>query len=239
VCLALWAGRAPAQQAGLAPPLPYSSPRPAVAVPYPPPASLAAPRAAAPETDVRQTALQQPPGGLAGAPGTGTAEETTAYRISLEPPGPNKLFKLESEQNFFERIRQDGRNESPPDIAVFPTEPVLSRTPYMGRRWPAASETTEANYLCYRRLLYEQKNFERGGWDLGAVTPLVSALDFYKDVVLMPYHGFTDVCRCYECNTGYCLPGDPVPLLLYPPEPSVTGALAEAAVVAGVFAIFP
>jgi hypothetical protein len=208
-----------------------------VAVPYPPPpASLAAPQATT-STAVRQTALQQQPLGGGGNPGTGT-EETT-YRIQLEPPGPQRLFNLESEKNFFERIRQGGRNENPPDIAIFPREPVLSKTPYYGRRWPAVQETAEPNYLCYRRLLYEQRNFERGGWDLGAVTPIVSALAFYKDFVLMPYHGATDVCRCYDCNTGYCLPGDPVPLLLYPPEPSVTGTLAEAAVVAGVFAIFP
>jgi hypothetical protein len=213
-----------------------------VAVPYPPPpASLAAPQpaAVAPEAGLRQTALQQPPPGAGGQPIGGPPEDNTAYRILLEPPGPERLFKLESEKNFFQRIRQEGRNETPPNISVFPREPILSPTPYMGRRWPAVSETAEANFVCYRRLLYEQKNFERGGWDLGAVTPVVSALAFYKDFVLMPYHSGTDVCRCYECSSGYCLPGDPVPFLLYPPEPSLTGALAEAAVVTGVFAIFP
>jgi hypothetical protein len=170
----------------------------------------------------------------------GPPEESTTFPVQLEPPGPERLFgHLESEAHLFERIRQEDRGQTPIDIAVFPQEPVLSRTPYYGRRWPALHETAEANYLCYQRLLYEQKNFERGGWDLGAITPIVSALDFYKDFVLMPYHGFTDVCRCYECNTGYCLPGDPVPLVLYPPEPSVSGALAEVAAVAAVVAIFP
>ena len=56
---------------------------------------------------------------------------------------------------------------------------------------------------------------------------------------MLPYHSFIDPFRLYEYNTGYCLPGDPVPLLLYPPEISATGAIAEAASILAVLAIFP
>jgi hypothetical protein len=45
--------------------------------------------------------------------------------------------------------------------------------------------------------------------------------------------------RRYECNAGYYLPGDPMPFLLYPPELSFSGALAEAAIIGLGFAIFP
>jgi hypothetical protein len=183
-------------------------------------------------------ALQRPPG-PAPIGDLRPTEEAAAAHIQLEPPGPERLFRLDSEARLQERIRQEGRDRTPVDIVVFPKEPVLSTEPYYGRRWPTAHEYVEPNYLCYRRLLFEQKSFERYGWDLGVITPIVSALDFFGDFILMPYHGFTDPCRCFECNAGYCLPGDPVPLLLYPCEPSVTGALAEAATVAAVLAIFP
>ena len=58
-------------------------------------------------------------------------------------------------------------------------------------------------------------------------------------MALLPYHMATDPCRKCECSAGYCLPGDPVPLLCYPPQLSLTGAVAEAATIAALFAIFP
>jgi len=97
----------------------------------------------------------------------------------------------------------------------------------------------EPPYVCYRRLYFEQINSERYGWDLGLGYPLLSAGVFFWDVALLPYHAFTEPFRRYECNAGYCLPGDPVPLLLYPPELNLPGALAEAAVISLGFAIFP
>ena len=79
----------------------------------------------------------------------------------------------------------------------------------------------------------------RSSTDLGFAAPFISAGEFFKDVVLLPYHMGTDPCRHEECSAGYCLPGDPVPLLCYPPELSLTGATAEAGVVLGLIAIFP
>jgi hypothetical protein len=35
------------------------------------------------------------------------------------------------------------------------------------------------------------------------------------------------------------LPGDPVPLLIYPPELSLTGTVMEAGTIVALFAIFP
>jgi hypothetical protein len=97
----------------------------------------------------------------------------------------------------------------------------------------------EPSYLCYGRLYFEQKNFERYGWDLGPFTPLLSAAGFYWDLAWLPYHLATAPCRQYECSAGYCLPGSPVPLLLYPPELSLTGFVAEAGTVVAMVAIFP
>ena len=50
---------------------------------------------------------------------------------------------------------------------------------------------------------------------------------------------FTNPCRWYECSAGYCLPGDPVPYLCYPPQLSLTGSLAEIATGVALFAMFP
>jgi hypothetical protein len=122
---------------------------------------------------------------------------------------------------------------------IFPTETALPRVPYAGRHWPQQGCFTEPYYLCHHRLLFQQVNFERYGWDLGIATPAVCAAAFFKDVALLPYHFFMDPCRRYETNYGYCLPGDPVPLMLYPPELSGTGSLAEIGTIAALMAIFP
>jgi hypothetical protein len=242
VCLALCGGRSFAQPAGVSYPMLPPPPPPSVAAPAPA-VELARPRpATAADEAVRTAAMQQPlPGPL--PPGSGgpiTPEETQAYNIHIEPPGPEAVFgHLESEYSFFQRLRQEDRASSPPGVSIFPREPILSTQRYYGRCWPQLAEVAEPNYVCYGRLMYEQKNFERGGWDLGFITPVVSALEFYGDFITMPYHRGTDICRCFECSAGYCLPGDPVPFLLYPPELSVSGALTEVAAVAAVVAIFP
>jgi hypothetical protein len=181
------------------------------------------------------------PGALPAGPGQ-PADETSAYvqlERQLEPPGPERLFgHLESERAMFARIRQEELQRGERSHTL-PEEPVLSRQQYLGRRWPAQREVAEPAYVCYGRLLFEQKNLERYGWDLGAVTPILSAGKFFGDFVMSPYHAASDLCRCYDCNTGYCLPGDPVPLLLYPPEWSLTGAIAEGAAVGAVLVLFP
>jgi hypothetical protein len=176
-----------------------------------------------------------PPG-----PGVTYAEEKTAEQtIQLEPPGNERLFRLESEDALKERWRQELKNTRPGDRQIYPDEPILTRDKYYGRNWQARTLYVEPNYLCYQRLQFEQINFERYGWDLGPLSVPLSVLNFYGDVVTLTYHAFTDPFRCCECNAGYCLPGDPTPLLLYPPQLSATGAIAETAAVLTLLAIFP
>lgn len=161
-------------------------------------------------------------------------------QVQLEPPGPNRLFgKLESEEGLLERIRQQGRDEGRTDQALPPELPPLSTEVGVARNWPHRHLYVEPNYLCYDRLYFEQKNGERYGWDLGWIDPLVATLAFYKDVAMIPYNFAKDPCRHYECNAGYCLPGDPVPYLLYPPGFSVPGTIAETGIILALFAIFP
>jgi hypothetical protein len=98
----------------------------------------------------------------------------------------------------------------------------------------------EPGYVVHRRLHFEQKNAERIGWDFGALHPFVSALRFYKDVLVWPAslasgcaYGFWDT------SAGKCLPGSPSPLYLYPPGLTVGGTLAGGAIITGAAFLFP
>jgi len=171
-------------------------------------------------------------------PGPG-GDVSTTFRVPLDLPGPQELFRLDSEATVFARMKQEARAKTPPERITFPEEPILSRRPYYGRAWPLSKMFVEPHYLCHKRLLFEQINQERYGWDLGIFGPVISTGVIFKDWLLLPYHLGTQPCRHFECNAGNCLPGDPVPLLLYPPELSVTGALAEGAAIATLIVVFP
>ncbi len=168
-------------------------------------------------------------------------EETQEITIQLEPPGPAGLFgSRDSESGLQERMRQEARDQKiAPERIYFPEEPVLSTQAYASRKFPPMMETVEPNYVCYGRLLFEEKNSERYGWDLGFIQPFVSGGKFFFDVAALPYHIWTAPCRRYECSAGYCLPGNPVPYLWYPQELSLTGSVMEAGTVIALIAMFP
>jgi hypothetical protein len=191
---------------------------------------------AADHSALRSVGFQQP-----GIP-QGTArggEEQVEFQVQLEPPGPQRLFRLESERSLNERMRQEARERPSPERIAFPEEPVVTGGGPLTRAFPPAQELVEPYYVCYNRLYFEDLNSERYGWDLGFLQPVVSTGLFFFDVAFLPYHMAMEPCRCYECSSGYCLPGDPVPYLIYPPEWSVTGTMAEIGVIAGLIAIFP
>lgn len=183
---------------------------------------------------ILRTVLQQPKDDLR-APG----EDTGDYQIQLEPPGPEKLFRLETEAALFERMRQEARERPVPERIEFPPEPVISRDVFSGRYLPPKSMIVEPAYVCYKRLYFEQKNYERYGWDFGLLTPMLSVGTFLADVALLPYNVVKEPCRRYECNAGYCLPGDPVPFRAFPLEWSLAGAIAEAGTILVLIVMFP
>lgn len=163
------------------------------------------------------------------------------YKKLLDPPSSDALFgRLDSERTLEERIRQQALQRNPPDSTVkFPTNPPISRAEFKQREFPAQTMIAEPRFVCHQRLYFEEKNAERYGWDLGFIQPFVSTLYFYKDVVFLPHNFLSHPCRRYECSTGYCLPGDPVPYILYPPEFTLTGSIAEVGMIALLIAIFP
>jgi hypothetical protein len=182
---------------------------------------------------LQQTAFQPPPG-----PNLRPKDETQdIYKPQVEPPGPERLFRLDTEAQVKERIRQENRRPGGIERMIFPEEPVVSSEPYnpeeRRQKFRPSTEVAEPNYVCYGRTYFDQLNAERYGWELGVLQPAISLASFYYDVILLPYHMATDPCRHYECNSGYCLPGDPVPYLIYPPDINLTGLAAEAGVVTG------
>jgi hypothetical protein len=159
--------------------------------------------------------------------------------ITLQPPRPDQLFRLESEKCLQDRIRQEANQKAGGPAIQFPDGSALAEQPPATRRWPQQVENTVPGFVCYGRLYFEQVNAERYGWDFGPLHPFLSGAVFYADVALLPYHLATDPCRKCECSAGYCLPGDPVPFLLYPPDLSLTGTVAEGGTIAALLAIFP
>ena len=99
------------------------------------------------------------------------------------------------------------------ELPPIATAPALAHR--MPRLWPVLPGFADPAYLCYRRHSFEQRNFERHGWDLGVLHPPIATALFYADVLLLPVHWAWDPCRHYECTPGLCLPGDPTPLYWY------------------------
>jgi hypothetical protein len=126
-------------------------------------------------------------------------------------PGPERVFRIESEEDLRIRIRQDavrvGRAAPP-----FPIEPTLQPT-LPSPPLPAVA-VVEPAYVCHGRLLFEEINSERYGWDLGGIQPLLLTADFYLKILTAPWRRFVDRCRCFDCDLGLCLPGDPVPYVI-------------------------
>lgn len=158
--------------------------------------------------------------------------------VRTDLPGPQRLFLRQSETQFFDRIAQEVKKQGGAR-AMFPETPILSKEPWRPRAFPPMVEFVEPAYVCHRRLYFEQPNFERYGYDFGVLQPAMNLGVFYYDVFMFPYHAFSDLHNCTECNVGKCLPGDPAPMLYTPERFSVTGTIGQAAAIVGGLYLFP
>lgn len=209
------------------PPLPPSV-RAAVTAPSPRPPQAAQ----APEPIQRVNFLQEV---------AGREDERIDFQASLTPPSLERLGRLDSDATLQERIRQETKNRGRNEEVVFPESPILSRERYAGRKglWPQRQLVVEPGFVCYGKLFFEDKNAERYGWELGNWQTVLSPLKFFGDVALFPMKWGADPCCPRDCSAGHCLPGDPVPFLLYPPEITPSGAFFEVAAIVALVAIFP
>jgi hypothetical protein len=147
-------------------------------------------------------------------------------------PSPEQMFQLQSEKDLQGRIRKDPKHANL-EFPALPAMPPTARPPLA-----MCGILVEPNYVDYRRLLFEDKNSERYGWNLGPVQPFVSAGNFFAGMAFLPYKLFSWPCMRYDSNAGLCLPGDPVPYYIYPPGLSLTGTAFETGAIIALHYIF-
>jgi hypothetical protein len=167
------------------------------------------------------------------------AEGDIDFVIRTEPPGRDRLFQRLSEDQFFDTIRQENQARPGAQRAFFPPRLPVSREPFVARSFKRAVETIEPGFVVHRRLLFEQPNFDRAGWDLGPLTVGVTTGMFAYDVIALPYHAWTRPLEHWDTSAGKCLPGDNTPLYFYPEPFSLTGLVGQASAVAGGIFVFP
>jgi hypothetical protein len=175
---------------------------------------------------------------MAGRPFDAARDEGDEMYLRTELPGPQRFFQRDSESAFFERIAQETKRQSG-GRAIFPQDPVVAVEPFTPRRYPKMTALVEPSYVCHTRLLFEQPNFERTGYDFGVLTPAICLGVFYYDAAMMPYHIWSDLRHHDDCNVGKCLPGDPAPFRVNCERFSVTGLVGQGAFATGVGFLFP
>jgi hypothetical protein len=162
------------------------------------------------------------------------------YQVHTEPPGPERLFRLDSEAALRERIRQDYRQRY--EQAEFPKESSRAAgyvaTTY-DRAWAPQVAVRIPHVVCHNPLYFEDKNVERYAWDFPLLQPALSLGKFYWDFVTLPYNvGVMGPCAC-DCQTDYDQPAQPVPYYVYVPPFSWKGAAYQTGAVLGGIALFP
>ena len=248
-----------AQSGGRAPavPVPVPDAAPARVLPAPvatAPTAVPPPAAAifAPQPE------PQPPLPKEGGAGTTTAQKQEPIK-DVDPklirlPPREKIFGVayndpELERAIMDEVRSDLKRRQEYNAIlekdlVFPQLPVVNQSgaPYQPKTltYEPRKLFIEPGYVVHRRLHFEQMNAERGGWDMGPLSTVVSVGQFYRDALMWPAK-LTSGCTYgfWDTNAGKCLPGSPTPLYLYPPNLTVTGGLAEAGIITGFSFLFP
>src|SRR5262249_19306242 len=99
-------------------------------------------------------------------------------RAEKETIDPKELFAMKSEA----QIDQEIIKESGPTsiYSQFPTtyNRDYQKLDYTARSFEARVKYVEPNFVCHRRLYFEEKNAERQGWELGPLQPFVSTAYF-------------------------------------------------------------
>ena len=238
-------------------PVPYYSGRPQTApvvvpVAAQPPADPKTPAQKPLDKPFPDTSLED----KAGGPGSNAKDEgKLAPIITLDPNVPpiprDDAFRFQNDAELDKRIvgelvaaeKRNPKFEYKASVFALPQPAKVGASgvayvPKTASYGPTVA-LIEPGYLVHRRLLFEEKNAERNGWDLGFIQPLVSTAAFYKDALLMPAHLASNLAERYDTSAGKCLPGNAVPYYLYPEEVTLFGATVGAVVVTGAAFVFP
>lgn len=207
--------------------------RPAVAAPKTTHYFRSEPLAPAGGEEVDPEVTQAPPFGRP------KKEEEFEAPTYTDTPGMQRLFRRESEEEWKDRMRQEERRRPGADKVEFPTEPAPVKDAYAPRMFPPAGVVAEPCYVPHRRIIFEQPNFERLGYDCGFFQPAVSMGVFCFDILILPYQYCKRPFQQFDASAGKPLPGDPAAMVLDPLEPNLLGLIGEAAAITGVVLAFP
>src|SRR5262249_42707672 len=104
-----------------------------------------------PPTRVEQDKQGAPHKPREGIPDDKPATGFEQYQIQLELPSFERVFILESEKAWQQRVQKQAQAKAKPEVVKFPPETVVSAQQYQVRMFPPATEWVEPNYVCYRR----------------------------------------------------------------------------------------
>ena len=153
-----------------------------------------------------------------------------------------KLKDFEKELDLFKKglrpTEPMNKPSKPIPVDLLPVPPAQPMTVVKAGYAPARA-VLEPRYVVHRRLLFEEKNSERYGWDLGLAQPVVSAGYFFSDVLFWPAHLTSNFYERYDVSAGKCPPGSPVAYYLYPPNIDLKGGLVETGLVIGTAFLLP
>jgi hypothetical protein len=146
-------------------------------------------------------AVEEGPRAFVGEPQPKKAEpDAPALGLQLNPPNPDLLFRLESEQALRDRMRKEAQANPKLPKPEFPEDRPRTPGTVAPRQWPWHTWEVEPTYLCHGRLFFEQPLAERYGRDFGPLHPLLSAGIFSFDVLALPVRALLWPCQPYECH---------------------------------------
>lgn len=197
------------------------------------------------ERPVLELQVTPPPQLSQSAPETPPAVPPAVPPAEFAPPAPGNSFNLE-QLNAGGDVRplSDSTIDLRPTTAA-PDSPAASvfvssvdvRSAY---GWMAPMGSPHTACVSYNPLYFEEINLERYGYHCGCLQPIVSAVQFYGTLPLLPYKmAHRPPCSC-EVNLQYppaatCAP--PVRCCRRPIDPKAVAV--EAAIIAGAILLFP
>lgn len=117
--------------------------------------------------------------------------------FGLGYPTADRLFRLESEQAFRDRLAQ----ELPKVKNVrFPMDVPLISWARPAEPFPEMRVAPVIFPICYRPLYFEDKRTGRFGQYVPYLQPVISLSRFYADVLLLPIHVVTTPPWTFECD---------------------------------------
>jgi hypothetical protein len=181
----------------------------------------------------------QAPVAANGIPNGAVATQSPPTTVNLDTPKRDDVFRFDDDDALKQRIRREIAASKNKLEVKLPDTVASPAGPHVPRSMAPMQVLIEPSYVVHRRMFFEHKNTERAGWDFGLAQPVVSTLHFYQDCLFWPHMVASNFLEPYETSAGKTVPGCATPLLLYPPETTLFGGTAGAALIVGAAVALP